>query len=291
MKPDFIVIGTEKGGSTWLYDVLRAHPDVFLPDVKELHFFNRFDSNGQEIDKFSRYGTEWYLEYFEGAEGHKAIGEATPLYLSDELAAERIQSVLPEARFIAVLRHPVDRFKSHYRMAKAKSHIDGTVRDTFRDHPVEFLERGLYARHLRRWFDIFDQEQFLILTYDDLRDDPVSLLKTVAEWLGVDEGPLLAASPEDRRNAATGYRSARLYNTSVTLARALRQNRVTANVAKWLKSIGVYQMLKSLNQTPAEHVDFGAEDLEWLNEYYRQDIAELRALLGVDYGWLEDRKT
>ena len=109
LRPDFLIIGAEKAGTTWLHDVLRAHPDLFLPDTKELHFFNRFDSNGREIDTYARRGLDWYQRHFEAAERGKPAGEATPLYLCDPAAPRRIRRTLPEARFIVLLRDPVSR--------------------------------------------------------------------------------------------------------------------------------------------------------------------------------------
>lgn len=285
MSPDFAIIGTEKGGTTWLYDVLRAHPNLFLPDVKEIHYFNRFDSNGREIDNYLRRGPDWYGAHFDGAPPGVLRGEATPLYLSDPVAATRIREALPDGRFIVLLRDPVDRFRSHYRMARAKGHVTASVEELIDAASPEFLGRGLYHHHLSRWLDLFDRDRFLILSYEDVARAPAGVLRKTAAWLGVDAGPLLSAAPERRRNAASGYRSARLYNFGVKAARTLRSSNLTAGVARQMKAAGVYDCLKSMNRVDAGDLELNDADVERLVKFYEKDRLMLGALLEDAPGW------
>jgi hypothetical protein len=168
MLPDFLIIGAEKAGTTWLHDVMRGHPGLYLPDTKELHFFNRTDSNGRVTDRYARHGLAWYEARFDGARPGQMVGEATPLYLSDSAAPDRIRATLPEARFIIVLRDPVARSWSHYRMAVAKGHVVDPL-DTLIDRRDEtVLGRSLYAAQLDRWFSRFPRDRFLILFFEDV---------------------------------------------------------------------------------------------------------------------------
>ena len=95
MKPNFLVIGAQRAGTTWLYECLREHPEIFLPETKELHYF---DLNHEK-------GYEWYFQHFEGA-SEKAIGEITPNYYQYPGAIEKAHALLPEAKFIFILREP-----------------------------------------------------------------------------------------------------------------------------------------------------------------------------------------
>jgi hypothetical protein len=102
--PDFLVLGTQKGGTTTLHHLLRQHPDVFLPSVKEVHFFSLHYGKG----------AAWYGEHFRGAQPQQRCGEITPYYLFHPEAPGRIHQLLPKARLIILLRDPVERLLSQY---------------------------------------------------------------------------------------------------------------------------------------------------------------------------------
>lgn len=281
MHPDFLIIGAEKAGTTWLHDVLRAHPGLFLPDVKEVHYFNRFDSNGHEIDNYTRRGPDWYAEHFKSAPAGLPKGEATPMYLCDPDAAQRIRDTLPEARFIVMLREPVSRAWSHYRMARSKQHIEADLETLITTEDARVLGRGLYARQLEHWFSLFDRDRFLILIFEEVTADPAPALTRVADWLGVDPAPLLAARPEESRNAASGYKSAGLYNASVRAARALRNFPLTRGLASWLKASGLYETIKKANRSAPPEMTLPDTQRAALVDYYRDDLVRLGALLDL----------
>src|SRR5215217_8827850 len=108
--PDFVVIGTQKGGTSYFYSLLTEHPLVRRAAAKELHFFD---------NKFAE-GVGWYRRCFsegEQVDGHRTItGEASPSYLFDPQVPERMARIIPEAKLIALLRNPIDRAYSHYQM-------------------------------------------------------------------------------------------------------------------------------------------------------------------------------
>ena len=97
--PNFVGIGAQRAATTWAHICLREHPDVFLPDTKEVHFFNR---------NFDR-GIAWYEAHFARHAGEAAVGEVTPNYLNNEEAIPRMAHVLPEARLFVILREPIQR--------------------------------------------------------------------------------------------------------------------------------------------------------------------------------------
>jgi hypothetical protein len=285
LRPDFLIIGAEKAGTTWLHDVLSAHPDLFLPDAKELHFFNRFDSNGREIDNFARRGLGWYEGHFEAAERGNPAGEATPLYLCDPAAPGRIRRTLPEARFIVLLRDPVDRSWSHYRMARAKGHVTEDLGVLIERRDARIVGRGLYAAQLDRWFALFPRERFLILFFEQVMAEPHAALIRIAVWLDVDPAPLLEAGPEVRRNAASGYRSAAVYNASVASARALRRFPPTRSLARRMKAAGLYDLLKRANRTEAPNLAMTRAERAALVARFREDVARLSTDHGLDPPW------
>jgi lipopolysaccharide transport system ATP-binding protein len=173
--PDFVVIGTQKGGTSFFYRLLTEHPLVRGAAAKELHFFD---------NKFAE-GVGWYRRCFskgEHVDGHRTItGEASPSYLFDPQVPERMARIVPEARLIALLRNPVDRAYSHYQMElrrgkEARSFEDATQeemtsvegeRNTV-DVPHAYLRRGLYAEQLERFSFFANRDRLLVIKSENL---------------------------------------------------------------------------------------------------------------------------
>lgn len=175
--PTFLVIGGQRCGSSWIHKCLAEHPDVFVATPKELHYFNR---------NFDR-GRAWYLQNFSDADSFTAAGEVTPDYIADGQTPERVLELNPEMRLVAVLREPIERAHSLYRLKMGTTLDYPTFQDAIDHHP-EMLEHGLYAQHLRNWHACFDPDQLLILLYDDLiRSDAQTICK-IYRHIGVGDG-------------------------------------------------------------------------------------------------------
>lgn len=175
--PDFIIIGTQKGGTTSLYNYLKMHPEVKLHRNKEVHFF----------DKYYSRGVTWYRSWFPfKIYGKKITGEATPCYMFYPGAIKKMKAVLPKAKIIVLLRNPVERAYSHYQMEKRKGReklsfeeaieqeksrleqerIKLEQRDSYFSKILanhSYLSRGLYAEQLKRLFMYYDKSQVLII--------------------------------------------------------------------------------------------------------------------------------
>jgi len=117
IKPNFFIVGTHRAGTTWLYEVFRKHPQVFVPAEKELMFFN---------DYYHR-GIEWYEQFFRLSSKSIAVGEINPNYLAFEFVAQRIFQHYPESRIVAILRNPADQFTSMFYLNKLRKNITGDI--------------------------------------------------------------------------------------------------------------------------------------------------------------------
>ena len=206
--PDFVIIGAMKAGTTSLYDFIVKHPAIVSASSKELHYFSlRY-----------RYGELWYRTnfptkiskyYFYKKTGQKLLsGEATPGYLFYPMIPERMKEVLPDVKLIVILRNPVNRAYSNYRMVfrnnkeqlsfekaieleekRCIGERERMIQDPsfkpkhYRVH--SYLARGVYTDQLENWFKHYDREKFLILTTEDLREDPQKTLDQVFDFLGV----------------------------------------------------------------------------------------------------------
>ena len=196
-SPNFLIIGAQKSGSSWLARHLRQHPEVFLARG-ELHFFDK-DFN------FAR-GREWYESHFAGATGERAIGEKTPDYLwANGLGAEghlpdvhrNIHAYYPDAKLIVVMRNPVTRAVSavHHMIRSGRCsplhRIDdlliGSKRHLLERHGI--IEKGRYHEQIAAYLDYFPREQFLFLFFEeDVLKTPHETLALACEFLGVDRG-------------------------------------------------------------------------------------------------------
>jgi hypothetical protein len=189
--PDFIIIGTQRGGTTSLYRYLTEHPGVGAAFRKEVHFFDR------HYDK----GMDWYLAHFPKRGEFPVVGEASPFYMFHPEVPERARAAVPQAKLIALLRNPIDRAYSQYHM-KARHELetlsfeeaiaqeadrlaanDDPVGAAWRHH--SYLARGVYVDQLRRWFDLFPREQVLIIKSEEFYEDPGRVLRETLGFLGL----------------------------------------------------------------------------------------------------------
>jgi hypothetical protein len=184
--PDFLVIGAAKSGTTSLAKWLDARPEVHVPPRKELHFFD-----GREWER----GVDWYRAQFAGAgAGVTRVGEATPSYLGRPVALERIAATVPDARLIALLREPAERAWSHFAYSRDIGHpttpFEDMVASAGRDDEHQYVRIGRYVRHLERVTSRLPRERLLVLWFDDLRDRPTEVWRTVCRFLDIDPEPV-----------------------------------------------------------------------------------------------------
>jgi hypothetical protein len=238
-RPNFLVIGAQKAGTTSLHRYLADHPAVLCATPKEVHYFN--------INFFQR--PAWYLMHFPFEARARSIrrrygveppvGELTPCYLFHPQVPARVHAFDPEMRLIALLRDPVERAYSQYQMGTRKygdtlSFEDALAREE-QEAPVElarmaadpeytwpharrrsYVARGRYAEQLERWLALFPREQLLVLTSEELWSDPDIALQEIASFLGIPEWqpsryPHQSAGSHAPMTAETRERLARLF--------------------------------------------------------------------------------
>jgi hypothetical protein len=118
VMPNFLLIGSQSAGTTSVYNYLKQHPEVYVSPIKETNFFVHDGQNPDCVPHLSPGVTSLaaYRALFQGAFDRKAVGEASPLYLVDPRAAERIRHHIPKAKLIAILRDPAERAHTAYWM-------------------------------------------------------------------------------------------------------------------------------------------------------------------------------
>lgn len=191
MRVDFVIGGTQKGGTSALDSFLRQHPEICMPATrKELHFFDREDEN-RDYEK--------YHANFEPKPQHRVIGEASPIYMYWETAPDRIWKYNPTMKWILALRNPIERAFSAWNMETKRgkeklSFAEAIEKEAERcrealplQHRVySYVDRGFYAQQVQRLFNIFGRDNVVVLLSEELRNEHQKTLRRVFEFLGVD---------------------------------------------------------------------------------------------------------
>ncbi len=286
--PNFLIIGAMKSGTTALYYYLQQHPRVYMSPVKEPDFFcfeGRKDLGNHSITRI-----EAYQDLFRDVSGEEAIGEASHCYLYEPRAVERIEHHIPEAKFIAVLRNPVDRAYSHFlHMVRNGTEpltdfAQALQEDERRKNPQDYVGRGLYHAQLKRYFDAFGRDSVKVYLYEDLGDAPLDTLRDAFRLLGVDDTFVPDVSLKRNVSGSPRYK---------TLDRFLRRPSFVKEALKLYLPAGLrwrlskaFDDLKTRNLVGPPPVQ--PELRQQLIEAYREDVLKLQPLIGRDLSrWLE----
>jgi hypothetical protein len=211
--PDFFIVGNPKSGTTALYEMLRRHPQIYMPDLKETRFFARelHPRSGESHPD----SLEDYVSLFAAAGSDQRAGEASPSYLRSRAAAGRIAELRPDGRIIAILREPASFIRSlHLELCKDQVETETDLRKAIalevvrrqeseirRSPGLVYSEYVHYVQQLRRYHAVFPPQQVLILIYDDFRGDNEGTVRQVLRFLEVDD-----TSPIELTDANTSVR-------------------------------------------------------------------------------------
>ncbi|MBL8619490.1 MAG: sulfotransferase [Deltaproteobacteria bacterium] len=228
-SPDFVCVGTQKGGTTWLHHVMAHHPGFWLPPFKELDFFLDPRANlswklqawhtqlSREVAKKSvdleilrwysrlcldeRMDLAWYRQLFAPA-GPRICGEVSPNYAAMGPAqAAQVKAACPNAKIIVMLRDPVDRIWSMVRMMHRAGHIprvDGPEAAALALAP-DALKMSDYSQLLATWEGAFGPDRVLILWYPRLEADPLAVVAQLCGTFGVPFRPDSVRSLAEKR--------------------------------------------------------------------------------------------
>lgn len=177
--PNFLYIGPDKAGSTWLHETLVQHPEVFLSPAKDLYYFDRYYGRG----------VEWYSRHFTEAGSQVVVGEICQDYLADPVAPDRIRDTLGAPFLMVTLRDPVHRAFSSYLYMRKHGEGPPTFREALRTEP-NLLDHGRYGTQIERYRARFPAEKIHIAVFDDLKTDPQEFLNHVLAFLGLSPMPL-----------------------------------------------------------------------------------------------------
>jgi hypothetical protein len=279
--PNFFIIGGARSGTTSLYEYLKDTKGVFLPESKELNYFCTNINPKLLLTKIIDNKQE-YLNFFKNVKDEKVIGDASPLYLWDPKSPKLIHDTIPHAKFITIIRNPVDRAYSHF----LQSVTYGTESYPFSecikkslvspsDYSGRIIEGGLYSEQIKRYFDIFSKNQVRVYFYEEFFKDPHYYMKDMLNFLGVNE-----ELPES---------IGKIHNALVVPKGGITDKIIKSNLIKNLgKKIipkSSSMLVKNILFTNSTKPQMELEDRKFLEKFYRDDIKKLETLLERNIPW------
>ncbi len=303
--PDFFIVGHAKCGTTALYEMLRRHPQIYMPERKEPQFFarNPLSSQATRFDQTGRFTETFddYLSLFAAARPEQRIGEASTFYLWSREAPARIAQAQPDARIIAILREPASFVRSvHLQILQNQAETEKDLRKAIALEDVRrsgraipssahwpealmYSDRVRYVEQLRRYHAVFPPEQVLVLIYDDFKRDNEATVRTVLRFLEVDDTYPIEVV---QANPTVGLRSVRLaalmravQGEQGALASAAKRT-VRALSSRRLRRVLLYPARRRVlwNRPPPADEDFMAE----LRARFKPEVVALSEYLGRD---------
>ncbi|MDJ0660794.1 MAG: sulfotransferase [Crocosphaera sp.] len=297
--PNFLVIGAPKAGTTSLYKYLEQHPQIYMSPVKEPSFFAL---EGKDLDvlpsgNHSVTVLEKYQLLFQGVTEEIAIGEASTTYLYSPKAAERIKYYTPDVKLIAILRNPVDRAFSNYKMIMRDQPLslqsfskeiedeepNLVIRRQEKKRPITpYIGGGFYYKLLKRYFDEFDNSQIKIYLYEEFTQNTVQVMQDIFDFLNIDDTFLPDVS--QKYNVSQKSRENKAEIPSPLLS--------TSNTINFIKQLLSWGNMQDSPNDMDIHSSFNKIELspelrKKLIEIYREDIEKLQHFLNKDLSsWL-----
>lgn len=258
MLPNFIILGAQKAATTSLHTYVNQHPDIYMSPQKEPLYF--MASGMEKPGNNAITDLQEYQNLFEGRTNEKILGESSPIYLACPWSPRLIHETIPEVKMIAVLRNPIERAWSQFKMHQRKgvTMYSGNFSEALKQHQerrrgdevwhTSYVEIGMYYQQLQRYYQYFKRDQLKVFLYDDLIKDPARVLVQIFEFLGVDQQ--VEINVDYRRNTASGKKK-----------------------SFWNKLFS--------SKSPAES-KLSDTDRSTLNGLFEAEINQLAALLGRD---------
>jgi hypothetical protein len=189
-KPDFLIVGAQKSGTTTLHYSLSAHKNIFMSNPKELNFFHNDDNYKK--------GINWYSQHFANCRENQIAGESSPEYIHYNIVPGRIAALLPNVKIIILLRNPIDRAYSAYwhavRHAGEHLNFESAIEieqkrirnDSYAEKYYSYLTRGNYISSVREYFNWFPADNISIIIAEDYFQNPVAIIKILLQFLSLD---------------------------------------------------------------------------------------------------------
>ncbi|SFQ51416.1 sulfotransferase family protein [Parafilimonas terrae] len=288
--PNFFCGGAPKSGTTTIYDILKQHPQVFLPKLKEPNFFNRED--------YFKKGIEWYLKtFYNTSEEKKIIGDFTPSYLASEMVPHRILSFIgKDVKFLFILRNPVDRAYSHFlhnKRDEREPYDFETALQEEQDRIIKYKKpdtyflalkfgyvwQSLYANTILTYRQLFGKERVMVLIFEELFADTPNCIKSILDFLQIDKSINLdfniASNPS---SVARSKMIKKLITHDSVIKKGIKKIIPSVTMRKRIR-----KFLQKSNNQPKKYKSLEvAIKRNVYNTYFKNDVEKLEVLIEKD---------
>lgn len=288
---EFLIIGAQKSGTTAFFKYLSQHPDIYMPPEKEVEFFH-------DDKKFNK-GKAWYYNtYFANAGEQILKGEASTHYMMYGNVPERIHGFYPGIKLIALLRNPVERAYSHYKMAVRRGVEDrsfhecvvqnigrGPIPDTQVDHNRDYVLFGEYGRILQHYLKWFNKDQIMVVFSEDLINEPLLTIQRVYSFLGASAD--FVPSNLGKKYHVSGRQRIPGLTTWVRRRVEWLKRQKWASWFIWRINFEafIFWLETEFNVKQEKDDRISPETNALLAKYYSSDILLLESLLGIKTPW------
>lgn len=287
MLPNFLIVGAQRSGTTYLHRLLSQHPEVFLPDTKELHYFDNTPPEKVDINV--------YASYFSKAGLHKAIGEATPCYMYYDWVPPQLAEHVGNAHLIFLLRNPVERAYSNYWQKLKGGNEIYTFERALKEEEARtpnqgelwsppgdaYIGRGRYAEQVRRFLTRFPRNQLKFLISEELYSSTASVLRDVEAYLEL---------PPHQYDMAMFRNHAKLPKYPTIYRRLNRLKYSFRGRLLWRGSKPIKSAMARIPQVPSVYPPMAPKTRQFLQDLFAPDVAELEAIIGRDLSiWFDAR--
>jgi len=280
--PNFFIGGAGKAGTTSLYEYLKQVDKIFLPNVKEPNYFSKsIDSEILLTNPIK--DKKKYLKLYENVTNEIAIGDASPTYLWDPQTPKLIHEKIPRAKFVFILRNPIERAFSHYlyliSLGSETVDFEHAIKKSLNfkhDYNGRIIELGFYGEQLKRYFHFFDEKQIKILIFEEFFKNTQFYLKEILQFLGV-KYDVDKIEINLQHNPFTIPRN--------DFSKKLIQNNTLRKLGKNLIPRDVLPEIKKLVDKKAQKPKMLEDDRNTLKTIYLDDVQKLKTILKRKLPW------
>jgi hypothetical protein len=267
---DFIIAGAHRTGTTWLYENLYQHPEIILSSKrKELHFFDR--------DENFKKGLNFYNDFISNKHNKSLIGDVTPSYFGDEKVPERINYFFPKIKIIIILRNPIDRLFSHYKLNEGNSNNEESFSSYYKrklneNEAGNSVEEGIYIKHIESYLKYFKKEQITVMFYKDLKEKPNQFYSKILKSIGVNN---VEFSPKMLDQKVNSWSIKKHHSKSKFLY-------ILMLAMKKYKLFNFSKRIERLNSHKKHRNNIEENDRKFLLNFYMDSIVELEKYLKIN---------
>lgn len=291
LQIDFIGIGGMRCGSSWIFQCIKEHPEVCNSSRKELNFFDKDNNYKKGIEGY-------YKPKFEKCPPDKIKGEFSPTYLHNPRAPYRIQSHFPNTKLIVSLRDPIERAYSQYRYGKAQNKRMSIYKNFHEaiKKDSELVQNSLYHEKLKKFFELFPENNILVIHFEEIRNYPDDTIKKIYKFLELNDVDF-TPSPLNKKRNQTGdkmyaakipYINSLIYKSKIKL---YKNKFFFYKIKPFLEKAGFFDFGKKIIRKNRKQIDLNtktiniplsSQDRKSLLPIFKKDIENLENLLNKD---------